>query len=203
MGEIFLNQNTENGHIKVCANLRHPVGRNIPIALEHWNDVWGLLGGEIKGFLSNIDYFIDYFSRCQGTGFTMQDSTNYKSFSIENNNHLQACMVVDDSGRHFTYSDNEPTVYVELLEVAPWNNRNLVKLPSFELSGLNLMQEAVKCSIGKGFEGRVALMSYDQSRSFYGDRLGMEPINFVSTPDSTRFELLPDSEFCKHVANGI
>jgi hypothetical protein len=58
-------------------------------------------------------------------------------------------------------------LYVDFLEVAPWNITALVPDPKFRGVGLRLMWAATRLSRERGHECRVGLHSLPQSESFY------------------------------------
>ena len=86
-------------------------------------------------------------------------------------------------------------VYVDYLEVAPWNWRNAhVPAPTYRLVGPVLMHAAFTRSIDEGFKGRLGLHSLPQAISFYErcslTNLGTRPEEyggrlpyFEATPD--------------------
>lgn len=62
----------------------------------------------------------------------------------------------------------KPLVYIEFLEVAPWNQRSPFGLPRrYERVGSALLSAAARLSKKEGFGGRLALHSLPQSASFY------------------------------------
>ena len=60
-----------------------------------------------------------------------------------------------------------PLLYVEYLEVAPWNSRLLTPFPRFGGVGTRLFEAAVRVSQSLGFDGRVGLHSLPQAAGFY------------------------------------
>src|SRR5262249_32493332 len=62
-----------------------------------------------------------------------------------------ACRLPPDAG--------QPLVYVDYLEVTPWNLRALTQTPRFGGIGVRLIEAAVRLSIGEGSHGRVGLHS--------------------------------------------
>lgn len=72
----------------------------------------------------------------------------------------------------------KPLVYVDYLEVAPWNWRVLpLELHGrFKGIGSVLFREAVKQSIDEGFHGRVGLHALPQAETYYEKVCGMTAI---------------------------
>ncbi len=68
----------------------------------------------------------------------------------------------------------KPLVYVDFLEVAPWNwvIPEIDRRGQFRLIGPTLFWTAVQQSLAEGFQGRVGLHSLPQAESFY-EKCGM------------------------------
>ncbi|MCL2716575.1 MAG: GNAT family N-acetyltransferase [Alphaproteobacteria bacterium] len=69
----------------------------------------------------------------------------------------------------------KPLVYVDYLEVAPWNRRKLEAKPRLIGVGTALMTAAVMLSFDEGFEGRLGLHSLPQADAFYR-QMGMRDL---------------------------
>jgi hypothetical protein len=73
----------------------------------------------------------------------------------------------------------QPLVYIDYLEVAPWNIRSLMRAlqrtPEFGGVGTRLVEAAVRRSQEEGFQGRVGLHSLSTSERFYLEACGMLP----------------------------
>lgn len=61
----------------------------------------------------------------------------------------------------------DPVVYVDYLEVAPWNLKGPEQLPRLVGVGSTLLADAVRLSLELGLAGRVGLHSLPQAESFY------------------------------------
>jgi hypothetical protein len=61
----------------------------------------------------------------------------------------------------------KPLVYIEYLESAPWNVRELTPQPRYGAVGVRLFEAAVHFSSAQGFFGRVGLHSLPQAERFY------------------------------------
>lgn len=61
----------------------------------------------------------------------------------------------------------KPLVYVDYLEVAPWNRPDLEQTPRLKGVGTVLLTAAVALSEQEGFKGRIGLHSLPQADDFY------------------------------------
>ena len=101
---------------------------------------------------------------------------------------LQRARLDGQTGKHL--------VYVDYLEVAPWNWRNdHAPPPTYRLVGTVLIHAAFTRSIKEGFKGRLGLHSLPQAISFY-ERCGLT--NLGTRPKEYRgklpyFEATPDA----------
>ncbi len=68
----------------------------------------------------------------------------------------------------------QPLLYVEYVETAPWNlSRPGLPLPRFGSVGTVLIGEAIRLSFASGCEGRIGLHSLPQAERFYRNRCAM------------------------------
>jgi hypothetical protein len=96
-----------------------------------------------------------------------------KVFGIEAENQWQGLVMVELAS-HFAElapDRGKPLVYVEFLESAPWNLREMCETPRFGLIGVRLMEAVARLSIQEGFHGRVGLLALPQAELFYQDCL--------------------------------
>jgi hypothetical protein len=119
-----------------------PSGR-IP---QHWHWNWAAKGANLR--------FLAY--RCLG---------------IECQGQTQGLMMVKTAGSaaRLPPDAGKPLVYVDYIEVAPWNLRALTDAPRFGGIGVRLIEAAVRVSLDEGFYGRVGLHSLPQAEAFYRD----------------------------------
>ncbi len=91
----------------------------------------------------------------------------------------------------------EPLVYIDFLESAPWNNRELTHPdpPHRAGIGLNLLADAVLWSVQAGWGGRVGLHALPQASGFY-TRHGMTLVD----PADPNYYDLPYFEYTSTVA---
>jgi hypothetical protein len=90
---------------------------------------------------------------------------------------LHRCQLPEQKGKHL--------VYVDFLEVAPWNWKTSIgHSPRYAGVGSLLLRAAIERSVEEGFKGRVGLHALPQANSWYG-KLGM--IDFG--PDSSKSNL--------------
>jgi hypothetical protein len=123
----------------------------------------------------------------------------YRGFGIECDGLWQGLMLTVSVG-HLVRSapdQNKPLVYIDFLESAPWNVKPLVESPKYSGVGVQLVEAAVRQSLGDGFKGRVGLHALRDAERFYEKRgmtrLGPDPayqelayFEFTAA-DATRF----------------
>ena len=103
------------------------------------------------------------------------------------------------SGTHFSRlgeARGEPLVYIEFLEVAPWNWTipGIGQTRRYGLIGPHLFERAVRQSWDEGLEGRVGLHALPQSEFFYGGACKMTPLGTDGDHENlTYFELSRDN----------
>lgn len=97
----------------------------------------------------------------------------FRGFSVVAQGVTQGMSQVDltKSAREASQA-RKPLIYVEYLEVAPWNRPELGSTPRLRGVGSALLTAAVALSREEGFKGRVGLHSLPQADAFYR-RCGM------------------------------
>lgn len=99
---------------------------------------------------------------------------SYQSLAIECNGQTQGMMIVNTIKRcRIQQQANKHLVYVEYLEAAPWNRKNLANLTRFKGVGTVMIAAAIQLSIDEGNHGRLGLHSLPQADTFYRDKCGM------------------------------
>ncbi len=98
----------------------------------------------------------------------------------------------------------KPLVYVDYLEVAPWNRVDLGRPARYRGVGTALLTAAVALSLQEDFKGRIGLHSLPQADGFYRDRCGMTDLGpdphyqglryFEMTPEQARTFLDEENE---------
>lgn len=97
----------------------------------------------------------------------------YRGFAIECDGHTQGLMQVKTTELcRLPRQKGKPLVYVDYLEAAPWNQRQMVEEPIFAGVGTVMMAAAISLSREEGFAGRIGLHSLPQADSFY-ERYGL------------------------------
>ncbi len=96
-------------------------------------------------------------------------------FGIEVDGQWQGLVMLDLASQFAQLEPDrgKPLVYVEFLEVAPWNIAPLVTEPRYGIVGTRLVESAVRQSISEGFRGRIGLVALPQAQSFYERTCGM------------------------------
>jgi len=97
----------------------------------------------------------------------------FRGFSVVARGETQGLAQIDltKSGREPSQA-SKPLVYIDYLEVAPWNRPELGAAPRLRGVGTALITAAVALSEEEGFKGRIGLHSLPQADAFYA-RIGM------------------------------
>ena len=97
------------------------------------------------------------------------DLLAYRYFGIECSGEMQGLIQVNTTNAVSRLAEHrgKPLVYVDYIEVAPWNAKVLTDSPRFGAVGSRLIEAAVGYSKAEGFAGRVGLHSLPQSEDFY------------------------------------
>jgi len=111
----------------------------------------------------------------------------FQSFAVVAQGKTQGLMRVElnHTGRIASQA-GRPLVYVEYLEVAPWNHGD-AEDQRFRGVGTALMTAAVDLSLSEGFAGRVALHSLPQAESYYRESCGMTDLGADPLYDHLRY----------------
>ena len=132
------------GPVRIAAVQRIASGVSLGQIPEHWHWNWGAKSANLR--------FLAY--RCLG---------------IECQGQMQGLMMVKSAGcaARIPPDAGKPLVYVDFIEVAPWNSRHLTDTPRFGGIGVRLIEAAVRFSMDEGLHGRVGLHSLPQAEAFY------------------------------------
>ena len=118
-----------------------------------------------------------------------------QSFSIVCQDMTQAVMITDLTKRaRIPDQKNDHLAYLDFLEVAPWNRREVAqKPPRFSGAGSILILAAIELSKMEGFKGRIGLHSLPQSNNFYANKVGMTDMGQDEEYQNLRyFEMTPE-----------
>lgn len=113
--------------------------------------------------------------------------------TVECEGQVQGVMAVENLLRPSRIVPGAWVLYVDFLEVAPWNYRvpsnratPAVRLPRFAGVGTVLIGEALRISVGRSASGRIGLHSLPQAEEFYVGRCGMNGCG----PDPDYYDLV-------------
>lgn len=81
----------------------------------------------------------------------------------------------------------KPLVYLDYVEVAPWNRPELGATPRLRGVGTALVSAAVVLSDEEGFRGRIGLHALPQSEAFYRDRCRMTDLGPDAITQNLRY----------------
>ncbi len=116
-----------------------------------------------------------------------------QSFAIVYRDVTQGLMIVDTSRTSQMEPDRgKGLVYVDYVEVAPWNRPGWQPHRVFRSVGTTFLRTAIQASILLGYEGRIGLHSLPQANSFYA-HMGMTNLGVDSAyQDLWYFEMTPE-----------
>jgi len=128
-------------------------------------------------------------------------------FGVVCENRWQGVMLTEASPVHVARLDpdrGKPLVYVEFLEIAPWNWSipDVNRAGRFRTVGSELFWRAVKQSDEEGFHGRVGLHALPQSELFYEKACGMTPVERDAKKQDLLYFELPRAAAQRLLQNG-
>lgn len=99
----------------------------------------------------------------------------YRGFSIVCAGVTQGMMIVDTTTKRGRLDEQQGKnlVYVNFVENAPWNRKELVDVPRYRGVGSILIGAAMALSKEEEFKGRIGLHSLPQANGFYANHCGM------------------------------
>src|ERR1700722_4679147 len=96
------------------------------------------------------------------------DLLAYRCMGIECEGHMQGLMMASTiAGKTRLGPQGKAILYIEYIESAPWNLKDLVEDPKYSGVGIALLEAAIEFSEEEGFGGRIGLHSLPQSEEFY------------------------------------
>lgn len=156
--------------IEALKRLNHAgIGRPNWPQSRHWD--WRQKMEAIQGLLAYPGVSV----MCEGVtqGLMIVNTSSYR------------CRIPTQAGREL--------VYVEFLENAPWNRKELLLQPRFRGIGSILVGTAIQLSLAEGFKGRIGLHSLPQANPWYANTCGMTDLGIDIDKQGLRyFEMTPD-----------
>jgi hypothetical protein len=112
----------------------------------------------------------------------------YRCLGIRCQSQMQGIVLVDaDQYRARLEPDRgKPLMYIEFVEVAPWNNSQFVAQRRFLPVGPRLIEAVIRLSDAEGYHGRTGLHALPQSEMFY-DRCGMTRLELDLKKENLRY----------------
>lgn len=105
------------------------------------------------------------------------------------------CQIPEQRGQHL--------VYVDYLENAPWNRKELLFDPTaYRGVGSMLMRAAIELSKAEGFKGRVGLHSLPQAEAWYSNSCGMTDLGVDQSKDGLRYFEMTAAQSKAFIAKG-
>ena len=94
----------------------------------------------------------------------------YRGIGIRHDGRMQGLALLIVAGKVSRFAPIKPLVYVDFIEVAPWNSRTFSDPILFSGVGTELVKVAIRLSVESGFAGRIGLHSLPQAEGFYDRR---------------------------------
>ena len=160
----------------VQAELRDAIGQE---QLEDWQTKWqpalfGVLQELARKGVPHTSWPQSWHWNWARKTAEVQGLLAFRGFSVVAQGETQGLARVDltKSSRELSQT-GKPLVYLDYLEVAPWNRPELGGTPRLRGVGTALITAAVALSDEEGFKGRLGLHSLPQADDFYSKRCGM------------------------------
>jgi hypothetical protein len=175
-----------NGITQVTADLHK--GFSV-VFIECWKDIWEpALDRYLKKGRKRPEHaHWDWMKKATVAIMNRKDD-NF--FWIQYDNATQGIMWVDQSISYFGQDLGEKNIYINFLEVAPWNFFKDKTAGFYKGTGSILLMTAIQYSDSLGFMGRIALESLPQSESFYLN-MGMIPVEKDKKQSGLKYFELP------------
>lgn len=125
----------------------------------------------------------------------LQGMLAHPGFSVVCGGVTQGMMILDTTTKRCRVEGQKGKnlVYVEFVENAPWNRRELCDTPRYRGIGSVLIRAAVSLSQHEEFKGRIGLHSLPQANSFYANTCGMTDLGIDTDYEGLRyFEMTPE-----------
>ncbi len=125
----------------------------------------------------------------------LQGMLAYPGFSVVCEGVTQGMMILDTTMKRCRIEEQRgrSLVYVEFIENAPWNRRELFDPPRYRGVGSVLIRAAVVLSQHEEFRGRIGLHSLPQANGFYANTCGMTDLGQDPNYQNLRyFEMTPE-----------
>lgn len=116
-------------------------------------------------------------------------------FAIVCDGMTQAMMITELTKRaRLKGQENDHLVYIDFVEAAPWNRREILgEPPRYSGCGSILIRAAIEYSKLEGFKGRIGLHSLPQANDFYANKVGMTDMGQDPDYQNLRyFEMTPE-----------
>lgn len=163
---------TEEWQPVLSRALQELVSRGVP--MQHWPQSWHW----------NWERKVAHVSGLLGA----------RTFCVVAESVTQGLMSVDlTKNARLDVQRGKPIVYVDYLEVAPWNRKDLVGSVRFRGVGTVLVTAVIELSRQEGFKGRIGLHSLPQADDFYRNTCKMSDLQSDPAKQNLRyFEMTPD-----------
>lgn len=146
---------------------------------RHWN--WRMKAQAMQGLLATPGFSVMCGGVTQGMMFLERA--------------VHRCRIPEQKDKHL--------VYVEFLESAPWNRRELLfDPPRYRGVGSLLMRAAIELSKDEGFKGRIGLHALPQANGWYLNSCGMTDLGADQDKQNLRYFEMTEVQAEAFIAKG-
>jgi len=146
-------------------------------ALLDIEDQWTPARNELRSKLKKLEVARDQWPQSlhwdwarKSVGLAFRGASNFRVMGLRRQTFWQAAMLTVSTGyvSQLLPHAGKPLVYLEYLEVAPWNwTVDKLQVRKFKAIGPLLFRAAVEESYALGWEGRLGLHALPQASAFY------------------------------------
>lgn len=193
---VFLRESASRQAVE--AELRDAISEQ---QLIDWEDLWQPALAEVLQRLrdSGVDraeWPQSRYWNWRAKADAYRDSLANSSLCVVCQGVTQGMMILDTlHSARLPSQKGKALIYIEYLEVAPWNRRHFVdEVPRYGSVGSILLRAAIECSLQSEFKGRIGLHSLPQSNAWYANACNMADLGpDADYPNHLRyFEMTPE-----------
>ena len=134
-----------------------------PYEIYQWQEDWKDFAWDIDLENGESDHW-EWFSKALQVGQDVESLLVALADDVDDRCHGLMKLVWPKDSR---LAPGRPSLYVDYLEIAPWNRKDYPRRREYTGLGLAMMRHAAQISDELGFAGRLTLCSLPQAEAFY------------------------------------